>query len=147
MPYLNKASAVTAGLRERLEQIHPNNGYVTALARVYGPTEKVPDAGPYPYALVRPGADTATSWAGTQATRVRQVEIEVVFSKAADEDALSAVHVDVLRALGVGLDQPERTFPGLIEDQEEATFRWASGGEKTHSITITLGVLYVESYN
>jgi hypothetical protein len=147
MPLHTKASAVTAALRDRLEQIHPNNGYITELARVYGPTDKVPDAGPFPYALVRPGVDGSTSWAGIQATRVRQFELEVVFSKAAEEDQLSAVHVDVLRALGVGLDQPERKFPGLVEDEEQASFRWASGGEKTHSITITLGVLYVETYN
>ncbi|MCY1360868.1 hypothetical protein D9M69_475140 [compost metagenome] len=142
-----KASAVTTALRERLEQIQPDNGYLTALARVYGPRDDVRDKAPMPYALVRPANDTRTGSAVYQATRVRLFEIEVVFSKASEESALDAIHVDVLRALGFGQDQPERKFPGLIEDEDEAVWRWAQKGETTHSITITLGVAYVENYN
>lgn len=147
MPLPIKASAVTTALRERLDQIQPANGYFTALARVYAPDESVPDKAPMPYALIRPAADSRTGLACRQATRVRQFEVEVVFSKAASADDLDAVHVDVLRALGIGQDLYERKFPGLVEDEDEATWRWAQKGETTHSITITFGVLYVENYN
>jgi hypothetical protein len=147
MPLPAKASTVTTELRTRLEQIKPANGYAIDLQRVYGPTESVADTATKPYALVRPAADNRTGLAAGQATRVRQFEIEVVFSKAAEEAALDAVHVDVLRALGIGQDLHERIFPGLIEEEDEATWRWAQKGETTHSITITLGVFYVETYN
>lgn len=147
MPLPNKASAIATALRERLGQIHPVNGYTTDLLRVYEPADSVPDTAPKPYALIRPATDSRTGTAGSQATRVRQFEIEVVFSKAAPAAELDAVHVDVLRALGIGQDLHERIFPGLIEDEDEATWRWAQKGETTHSITITLGVLYVETYN
>lgn len=147
MPPIIKASAITTALRERLDQIQPSNGYFTALARVYGPDESVPDKAPLPYALTRPAADSRTGLACRQATRVRQFEVEVVFSKAASAADLDAVHVDVLRALGIGQDLDERKFPGLVEDEDEATWRWAQKGETTHSITITFGVLYVENYN
>lgn len=147
MPLPIKASAVTTALRERLDQIQPSNGYFTAMARVYEPAESVPDAAPKPYALIRPATDIRTGLASRQATRVRQFEVEVVFSKSTQPDALDAVHVDVLRALGIGQDLDERKFPGLIEEEDEASWRWAQKGETTHSITITFGVLYVENYN
>ncbi|MDT4824470.1 hypothetical protein FQZ97_577190 [compost metagenome] len=147
MPPPIKASAVTASLCERLDQIQPINGYFTALARVYGPDQSVPDKAPLPYALVRPMSDSRTGLACRQATRVRQFEVEVVFSKSAEAAELDAVHVDVLRALGIGQDLDERKFPGLVEEEDEATWRWAQKGETTHSITITVGVLYVENYN
>ncbi|MCY1562934.1 hypothetical protein D9M68_1003980 [compost metagenome] len=70
-----------------------------------------------------------------------------MFSKSAEAAELDAVHVDVLRALGIGQDLDERKFPGLVEEEDEATWRWAQKGETTHSITITVGVLYVENYN
>ncbi|AFM32632.1 MULTISPECIES: hypothetical protein [Stutzerimonas stutzeri subgroup] len=144
---MTKASDISQGLRSRLEQIKPANGYHTELQRVYGPTEKPTDKAPLPLALIRPQHDAKTSAAGVQATRVRTYEIEVQFSKSADEAALSAVHVDILRALGFGQDQPERKFPGLLEEDDQAEFRFASAGETTHSITLIIGVLYVESYN
>lgn len=147
MPLPIKASEVTTSLRERLEQIQPANGYFTALVKVYDPDETVLDKAPTPYALVRPATDTRASFANRQALRVRQFEVEVVFSKAAAASELDAVHVDVLRALGIGQDLEERKFPGLIEDEDEATWRWAQKGETTHSITITIGVHYVETYN
>lgn len=142
-----KATQVGIDLRARLDQIRQANGYFTELKRVYGPTEKPRDKVPMPYALVRPGTDVRTGTASWQTTRVRQFEIEVVFPKSADEAALDAVHVDVLRALGFGQDQPERKFPGLLDEEDEAIPQYASEGETTHSITITIGVLYVESYN
>lgn len=147
MPLFVKASVLTTALRERLDQIQPANGYFTALARVYEPNESVTDKAPLPYALIRPAADTRTGLANRQGLRVRQFEVEVVFSKAAVPGELDAVHVDVLRALGIGQDLDERKFPGLIEDEDEAIWRWAQKGETTHSITITLGVHYVETYN
>lgn len=147
MPYPIKASEVSASLRARLEQIKPLNGYVTDLLRVYEPDESVPDPAPKPYALIRPAVDMRTGMASRQATRVRQFEIEVVFAKSSPLFAMDAVHVDVLRALGIGQDLYERIFPGLIEDEDEATWRFAQKGETTHSITITIGVTYVETYN
>lgn len=147
MPLPIKASEVTTSLRERLEQIQPANGYFTALVKVYDPDETVLDKAPTPYALVRPATDVRTGFANRQALRVRQFEVEVVFSKAAAASELDAVHVDVLRALGIGQDLDERKFPGLVEDEDEATWRWAQKGETTHSITIILGVQYVETYN
>lgn len=147
MPLITKASAVTAALRERLDRIKPDGGYLTDLRGVYVPSETVQDRAPLPYALIRPASDVRTGLAGIQATRVRQFEIEVVFPKSAEEDALSAVHVDILRALGIGQELPERKFPGLLEEEDSAEFRWASSGEKTHSITIAIGVLYAETYN
>lgn len=147
MPYPIKASEVSASLRTRLEQIKPLNGYATDLLRVYEPDESVQDTAPKPYALIRPSVDTRTGLANRQATRVRQFEIEVVFAKSSPLSALDAVHVDVLRALGIGQDLYERIFPGLIEDEDEATWRFAQKGETTHSITITIGVTYVETYN
>ncbi|WP_339521732.1 hypothetical protein [Pseudomonas sp. EA_35y_Pfl2_R111] len=147
MPYPIKASDVSAALRLRLEQIKPVNGYSTDLVRAYEPDETVQDTAPKPYALIRPSVDTRTGLANRQATRVRQFEIEVVFSKSSPLSAMDAVHVDVLRALGIGQDLYERIFPGLIEDEDEATWRFAQKGETTHSITITIGVTYVETYN
>ncbi|MCF6780915.1 hypothetical protein [Stutzerimonas stutzeri] len=144
---MSKASEISKGLRARLEQVNPANGYLTQIQRVYGPADKPRDKAPMPLVLIRPQADTKTSVAGFQATRVRTYEIEVQFAKSADEADLSNAHVDILRALGFGQDQPERKFPGLLEDEDQAEFRFATEGETTHSITLTIGVLYVESYN
>lgn len=148
MPATPKATLVGIALRECLAAIQTANGYITNLQRVYGPTEKVADTAPKPYALVRPGADVRTSTGGFQATRERLFEIEVVFSKAdAGEAELDAVHIDVLRALGFGQDLPDRKFPGLIESEDEAAMLFAAEGRTTHSITITIGVTYVATYN
>lgn len=147
MPPPPKAAAVSAQLRECLALIKTGNGYLTELAKAYAPNDRVPDTAPKPYALIRPSLDGRTGLAGYEATRLRTYEIEVIFAKSADEAELSAVHVDVLRALGIGQDLPERKLPGLLEEQDEASFRWAQAGETTHSITITIGVTYVERYN
>lgn len=148
MPLPIKATQVSIDLRARLDEIKQSNGYYTDLKRVYGPTEKVQDAAPKPYALVRPGPDARTSTAGVQATRLRSFDIEVVFANSDTvEGEMDAVHVDILRALGLGQDQPERKFPGLLDDEDEATPAYASNGTKTHSITITIGVTYVATYN
>lgn len=148
MQSLPKASQVSADLRTRLAEIQQANGYYTDLKRVYGPLETPDDNAPKPYALVRPGTDVRTSTAAYQATRVRSFEIEVVFAKGSTTEAdMDSVHIDILRALGVGQDLPERKFPGLLDDEDEATPTYASGGTRTHSITITIGVTYVATYN
>ncbi|MNZ32168.1 hypothetical protein D3C78_494900 [compost metagenome] len=144
---MSVASGVSIALKACMAEIKPANGFTTDLKQVYGPTERVRDKAPMPYALVRPASDVRTGAASFQATRQRTYEIEVVFSRGATESDLDAVHVDVLRALGFGLDLYERKFPGLIEDEDSAEPRFASEGETTHSITITIGVLYVEHYN
>lgn len=148
MSTLPKATQVGKDLRARLEEIKPINGYFTDLKGVYPATETPKDSAPKPYALVRSGTDSRTSTAGYQATRLRAFEIEVVFPKSDSAEAeMDAVHIDILRALGFGQDRPERKFPGLIDDEDEATPTYASNGTKTHSITITIGVTYVATYN
>lgn len=142
-----KASQVTRDLRERLGEIRPDNGYLTAIMRVYGPTERVNDTEPKPFLVVRPVSDSRTGAAKTQAGRVRLFEIEAVFGKGATEDELDDIHVDVLRALGFGHEADERKFPGLVEDEDEAVQQFAADGRNFHSTTITIGVFYVETYN
>lgn len=142
-----KASQVTQDLRERLGEIHPNNGYLTAIKRVFGPTERVPDTEPKPYLVVRPANDSRTGKAKNQAGRVRLFEIEAVFGKSSIEDELDDIHVDVLRALGFGHEDEDRKFPGLIEDEDEAVPQFAVEGRNFHTQTITIGVFYVETYN
>ncbi len=144
---LPKATLVGRSLRACLETIKQQNGYLTELLAVYGPKDKVREKQPLPYALVRAVADSRAGIALQQATRTRTFDIEVFFSRGTDdpEAALDAVYVDVLRALGFGRD--ERMFAGLIEEEDEAVFRYADEKESTHSITISIGVLYVESYN
>lgn len=142
-----KASQVTRDLRERMGEIRPDNGYLTAIRRVYGPTERVNDTEPKPFLVVRPVSDSRTGAAKTQAGRVRLFEIEAVFGKGATEDELDDIHVDVLRALGFGHETDDRKFPGLVEDEDEAVQQFAAEGRNFHSTTITIGVFYVETYN
>ena len=86
--------------------------------------------------------------AGQQGLRVREYEIEGVFSVTATEQDLANFHVGVLRAFGIGQDLPERKFPGLLDEEgDEAEYRWAVKGETTQSITIRLGIQYVQTYN
>lgn len=143
-----KATLVGRSLRACLENIRQQNGYFTELKAVYGPRDRVPEKPPLPYALVRAASDSRTSIAGQQATRVRTFEVEVVFPRHADdpEAALDAAQIDVLRALGIGQDL-DRQFSGLVEEEDEAVFRYAEEKESTHSITIHVGVLYVATYN
>lgn len=142
-----KASQVTQDLRERLGEIRPENGYLTAIRRVVGPTDRVADSDPKPYLLVRTANDSRTGAAKTQAGRVRLFEIEAVFGKSATEEDLDAIHVDILRALGFGYEDEERKFKGLVEDEDEAVQQFAAEGRNYHSTTITIGVFYVETYN
>lgn len=143
----SKASQITKDLRERLGEIRPENGYLTAIKRVYGPTDRVADSEPKPFLIVRPASDSRTGAAKTQAGRVRLFEIEAVFGKSAGEEDLDDVHVDVLRALGFGHEDEDRKFKGLIEDEDEAVQQFAAEGRNYHSTTITIGVFYVETYN
>lgn len=147
MPIAPKANALSEMLRARLEGITAANGYHTTLQRVYGPSDKVPDKAPLPYASFRPAGDTRTSTAAFQATRVRTFEIQAVFPRSAPDEALNEVHVDILRALGFGQDLPERKFPGLIEDEDEAEFEFANQGSSVNTLTMRIGVTYVETYN
>lgn len=144
---MSRASTIGTALIACLSEIKPANGFTTDLKQVYGPTERVRDKAPMPLALVRPVSDVRTGAASFQATRQRTYEIEVIFPRSAAEADLDAAHIDILRALGFGQDLYERKFPGLIEDEDSAEPRFASEGESTHSITITIGVNYVENYN
>lgn len=148
MALFQNAGQVTAAAKAALEQVNPSNGYLTDLKCVYGPTEVVRDGAPTPYATVQPATDRQASRAGRQALRLREYEIEVVFSKTATEQDMAGAHVDVLRAFGIGQDLPERQFPGLLnEEGDETEYRWAVKGETTQSITIRLGIEYVQTYN
>lgn len=144
---MSRATEIGSQLQECLRGITHANGYTTDLRQVYGPTQKVRDKPAMPYVLVRPTLDVRTGAVSWQATRQRTFEIEVVFSRVATEADLDSAHVDILRALGFGQDLYERRFPGLIEDEDSAEPRFASEGETTHSLTITIGVSYVENYN
>lgn len=147
MPPKPKSSALSQQLRACLEQIKPSAGYYSAIQRVYGPSDRVPDKAPLPYLLFRPDGDTRTSTAGYQATRVRTFVIEAVFPKSAPDEALDEIHIDLLRALGFGEYLPERKFPGLLDDEDGAQFEFASQGAATNTLSLRIGVTYVETYN
>jgi len=148
MALFQNVAAVTAEAQARLERIKPDAGCHTDVKAVFVAPELARDKQPTPFVLLRGGADRMVSRAGRQAVRVREYEIEGVFSVIAKEQDLANFHVDVLRALGIGQDLPERQFPGLLDEEgDEAEYRWASKGESTQSITIRLGVQYVQTYN
>lgn len=143
---MTKAKMITAQLVDCLQGIMPSNGYITAFKNVYPHTGTVPDRAAFPCALVRVVADNCTGMASTQATRERLFEIEVVFKRGATQDELDAAHVDILRALGFGKHEYDREMKGLLTDQQEATFEFASQGNNFTSVTITVAFVYVENY-
>ncbi|MDY0186182.1 MAG: hypothetical protein RBR43_09930, partial [Desulfuromonadaceae bacterium] len=111
-----KAKAITGQLISCLENINPRNGYITDLKNIYPNADTAPDKPALPCALVRVAADNCTGMVGTQATRERVFEIEVVFKRGASQDDLDAVHVDILRSLGFGKHEYEREMKGLLAE-------------------------------
>ncbi len=148
MALFPNVAAVTAAAQARLELIKPAAGFYTNVQAVFVAPEVAKDSAPYMHVLLRGGNDRLIGWSSPQATRVREYEIEGVFKKTATEQDLANFHVDVLRAFGIGQDLPERKFPGLLDEEgDEAEYRWAVKGETTQSITIRLGIQYVQTYN
>lgn len=143
---MTKAKLITSQLVSCLERIKPNNGYITDLKNVYPNASIVPDKAGFPCALVRVVTDNCTGMASTQATRERTFEIEIVFKRGASQDDLDAVHVDALRALGFGKYEYEREMKGLLMDQQEAVFEFATQGANYTTATITVAFVYVENY-
>ena len=143
---MTKAKAITEQLIRCLENISPRNGYITELANIYPHAAVAPDRAALPCALVRVAADNCTGMASTQATRERLFEIEVVFKRGASQDDLDAAHVDILRSLGFGKHEYEREMKGLLTDQQEAEFEFASQGNNFTTVTITVAFIYVENY-
>lgn len=143
---MTKAKAIAGQLISCLESISPLNGYVTALENIYPDASIAPDRASFPCALVRVAADNCTGMASTQATRERTFEIEVVFKRGATQDDLDAAHVDILRSLGFGRHEYEREMKGLMTDQQEAVFEFASQGNNFTTVTITVAFIYVENY-
>lgn len=148
MALFQNVAAVTAAARERLERIKPTAGFFTDVQAVFVAPEVAKDNTPFMHVLLRGGSDRLIGWARPQAIRVREYEIEGVFKKTATERDMANFHVDVLRAFGIGQELPERKFPGLLDEEgDEAEYRWAVKGETTQSITIRLGIQYVQTYN
>lgn len=143
---MNKAKLITSQLISCLGGISPRNGYITEIENIYPDAAVAPDRAALPCALVRVAADSCTGMASTQATRERTFEIEVVFKRGATQDDLDAAHVDVLRSLGFGRHEYERDMKGLITDQQEAVFDFASQGNNFTTVTITVAFIYVENY-
>lgn len=141
-----KAKSITAQLVRCLEQVTPSNGYYTHIKNIYKDTGAVPDRAELPCALVRVESDVCTSMAGTQATRERTFNIEVVFKRGASQDELDNAHFDVLRSFGFGKYAYEREVKGLITEQQEAVFEFAAQGSNFTTVTITVAFLYVENY-
>ena len=148
MALFQNVAAVTAAARDRLERINPDAGFYTDVKAVFVAPEIAKDSAPLMHTLLRGGLDRLISRAGNQAIRLREYDVEGVFRKTATEQDLANFHVDVLRAFGIGQDLPERKFPGLLDEEgDEAEYRWAVKGETTQSITIRLGIQYVQTYN
>lgn len=143
---MTKAKAITGQLINCLENISPRNGYITDLKNIYPHADIAPDNAAFPCALVRVVTDNCTGMASTQATRERAFEIEVVFKRGASQDDLDAAHVDILRSLGFGKHEYEREMKGLLTDQQEAVFEFASQGNNFTTVTITVAFVYVENY-
>lgn len=143
---MTKAKAITGQLINCLESISPRNGYIIDLKNIYPHAAVAPDRASFPCALVRVAADNCTGMASTQATRERVFEIEVVFKRGASQDDLDAVHVDILRSLGFGKHEYEREMKGLLAEQQEAVFEFASQGNNFTTVTVTVAFVYVETY-
>lgn len=106
----------------------------------------MPSGAKRPYLLQRIEHDRRQTRASVQATRIRTFALEVVFSHLASDDELNAVHEDILRALGIGQDPFERSFPGMSEEEDEAEYTYPTEGSTNRSITVLVPVTYVATY-
>lgn len=143
---MTKAKAITAQLVNCLEQVTPSNGYATHIKNIYTNTSTAPDRAEMPCALVRVESDICTEMVGTQATRERTFNIEIVFKRGASQDDLDDAHFDVLRSFGFGKYAYEREIKGLATGEQEAAFEFAAQGSNFTTVTITVPVTYVEDY-
>lgn len=143
---MTKATELDAALRARLAAIAQDNGYLTNVAQVYGPLDKVRDKAETPYIQYRPVRDARADTAGRQQLRRREYAIEVTFSKGDNESVLDNAHVDVLRCLGFNECDVDKRFPGLDDGDDEAEMQYPVEGVTTMRVIISIAVLYSETY-
>lgn len=145
---MSKASEITRQVKERLEQIGTDRGYSMDVKAVFTGSDNGKEKQAPPYLVLRVLQDRRTSTAGTQATRLRTYQIEVVFNSSAEDSLLDDAGVDILRALGFGQDDWDERLPGLVDDEDtmEYTYR-AAQGVATRSLFVAVGVTYAETYN
>lgn len=137
---------LTDSLVSALQHISTGNGYATDLQRCYVHAESAPDGARTPFALVNIESDTVTGSAGVQATRERTYSIQVAFKRGATEKELNAAAVDVMRAIGFGKHEYERGIKGLVTDEQETTYDFASNGSSCTTVTLMVTFVYVETY-
>ncbi len=141
-----KATELDAALHARLSGISKADGYLTDVAKVYGPLDKIKDRDPTPYIQYRMVRDGRADTAGRQALRRREYAIEVTFSKGASAAELDGAHVDVLRALGFHEPDVDKRFPGLDDEEDEAEPQYPVDGVTTMRLIISIAVLYTQTY-
>lgn len=143
---MSKGSELTDSLVECLERISTGNGYATDIQGGYVHAEAVPDGAQLPCVLINIESDTATGSAGVQATRERTYSIQVAFKRGATEKELNAAAVDVMRAIGFGKHEYEREIKGLVTDEQETTYDFATNGSSYTTVTMLVTFVYVETY-
>jgi hypothetical protein len=143
---MTKATELDAALQARLSGISRAAGYLTDVSKVYGPLDKIKDRDPTPYIQYRMVRDGRADTVGRQALRRREYAIEVTFSKGASAAELDGAHVDVLRALGFHEPDVDKRFPGLDDEEDEAEPQYPVDGVTTMRLTISIAVLYTQTY-
>lgn len=143
---MSKGFELTDSLVACLARISTGNGYATDLQRCYAHTESAPDGARTPFALVNIDSDAVTSSAGVQATRERAYSIQVAFKRGATEKELNAAATDVMRAIGFGKHEYEREIKGLVTDEQETTYDFATNGSSYTTVTMLVTFVYVETY-
>lgn len=137
---------LTDSLVACLQRISTSNGYATDIQGGYVHAEAVPDGARLPCALVNIESDAVTSSAGVQVTRERTYSIQVAFKRGATEKELNAAAVDVMRAIGFGKHEYEREIKGLVTDDQETTYDFATSGSSYTTVTMLVTFVYVETY-
>lgn len=143
---MTKATELSEAILARLEAITPDNGYHTAVARVYGFGETKPDAAPKPYILARIASDDLEKAVGTKGSRAVTYQLEGVMPRSASLQDLQRLHHDILKTLGVD------TLPGVrpLESgwlfEESAEFDPDQNGSTSRTVISTVTLRYVETY-
>lgn len=137
---------LTDSLVACLQRISTINGYATDIQGGFVHAESVPDGALLPCALVNIESDAVTSSAGVQVTRERTYSIQVAFKRGATEKELNAAAVDVMRAIGFGKHEYEREIKGLVTDEQETTYDFATNGSSYTTVTMLVTFVYVETY-
>lgn len=145
---MTRGTELTAKVIEALEQIRGSNDYETTLAAVYPPLTKALSSGPTPYALVRVTNDRVDSVAGRTVKRVRTYEIELGFASATPWQSVETAHHDLLRALGLGRQNPTpgALRAGWADDEEVDYFPAFVDGSSVSRLICSFSAAYVETY-